>query len=297
MSTNKMQFLKDNDFNDSIEKSFRMIFKKMKITETRLNKDFKEFNYNELLMFLPDIKSTSYQSINLKWSLAKKYLDFYGNLEGQKITQEDLKKHISDPFAKYITRKELMEGLENLTNPQDKAILILLFEGVMGKGYVDLVTLKTSDIDFVEHTITIGSRIIDVSSETLKILEDTKNQTIYEKLGKCESGDVKYELNMASKYLIKSKPSKRNEQGEGYIKEAGIKARLEKIIVAIGKPNVTGLSIFHSGLIEKLRILEEGCGRQLGHSDVVYYLEKLGVEKFEPNGFVRALKYFNEGQK
>ena len=43
-------------------------------------------------------------------------------------------------------------------------------------------------------------------------------------------------------------------------------------------------TVIHNGSIQN------ECGKPLTQSDVVTYLTKLGVEKFEPNGFVRALK-------
>ena len=95
---------------------------------------------------------------------------------------------------------------------------------------------------------------------------------------------------MNSPYLIKGKPSKRNDNGLDYIKENGIKPRIVKLIKEMELENLTGLSIYHSGLLEKLQAYQNECGKTLTQTDVVAYLTKLGVEKFEPNTFVRALR-------
>ena len=286
----KQQFLEENKFNDSIEKSYKMIFKKMRMAEVQVEKDFKDFTYEEILNFLPYIKSTSYQSINLKWTLARKYLDYFGNQEGQKITQGDLKKHINDAFAKYITREDLLKGVDSLINAQDQAIIMLLFEGIMGKGYHSLSTVKTKDIDFENNTITVGDRVFSINKDSMDIFRAASRQDTYEKLGEGGSGDSRYDFNMNSPYLIKGKPSKRNDNGLDYIKENGIKPRIVKLIKEMELENLTGLSIYHSGLLEKLQAYQNECGKTLTQTDVVAYLTKLGVEKFEPNTFVRALK-------
>ena len=202
----------------------------------------------------------------------------------------DLKKHINDAYAKYITREDLLKGVDSLINAQDQAIIMLLFEGIMGKGYHSLSTVKTKDIDFENNTITVGDRVFTINKDSMDIFRAASRQDTYEKLGEGGSGDSRYDFNMNSPYLIKGKPSKRNDNGLDYIKENGIKPRIVKLIKEMELENLTGLSIYHSGLLEKLQAYQNECGKTLTQTDVVAYLTKLGVEKFEPNTFVRALR-------
>lgn len=287
-------FLKENNLSESVIKGYNMVFKKVNHLEEKYNKDLKEFNYEELLNVLPNIKSTSYQSINVKWTLLKKYMEYYDNLDYTKITQEDLKKYIEEKTLRYVTREQLLDRIEHsLNNAQDKAIVMLLFEGVMGKAYNDLLNLKVSDIDFENNCINLDNQIIDIHPSTTKILDETRLQKIYEKFGTGSSigtGDISYELNPKSEYLIKSKPSSRNRGGREPIKVAGIKTRLDKITKSLNMEGLTGLSIYHSGIIEKLIELENEYNKTFTKNDVEEQLKKLNIGRIDPINLFRAMR-------
>lgn len=295
MNTKEM-FLKENKLSDSVIKSYNMLFKKILPLEDKLGKDLKDFNYEDLLQLLPYIKSTSYQSINVKWTLLKKYMEHNNNLNYTKITQDNLKQYIEEKILRYVTREQLLNAVNNcLDNAQDKAIVMLLFEGVMGKGYSDLVTLKTEDIDFENNLIRLEDRTIYIhDEETMKILDATRLQKVYEKFSIgtaiATTGDASYDLNTKSDYLIKTKPSAKNHNGLDHLKESGIKSRLDKIINTLDMEGLTGLSIYHSGIMEKILKIEKENNITFNISDIGEQLKNLNVKRIEPLSFYRGMK-------
>jgi hypothetical protein len=85
----------------------------------------------------------------------------------------------------------------------------------------------------------------------MDIFRAASRQDTYEKLGEGGSGDSRYDFNMNSPYLIKGKPSKRNDNGLDYIKENGIKPRIVKLIKEMGLeyariPSVPGTFEMHT---------------------------------------------------
>ena len=80
----------------------------------------------------------------------------------------------------YISREELMEAVETLTNPQDRFILMAIYNGIAGKNNMsDLLGLKVKDVDFENHTITIGDRVVNMDSDFEKVTLDTIEENTY----------------------------------------------------------------------------------------------------------------------
>lgn len=130
----------------------------------------------------------------------------------------------------YISREELMEAVEILANPQDKFILMAIYNGIAGKSNMsDLLGLKVEDVDFDSHTITIGDRVVNMDSDFEKITLDTIEENIYylESDSKHTNKDV--EFNPESPYVIKVRPMASNLWGIQQLKYNGFRAKFKSI--------------------------------------------------------------------
>lgn len=130
----------------------------------------------------------------------------------------------------YISREELMEAVETLTNPQDRFILMAIYNGIAGKNNMsDLLGLKVKDVDFENHTITIGDRVVNMDSDFEKVTLDTIEENTYylESDSKHTNKDV--EFNPESPYVIKVRPMASNLWGIQQLKYNGFRAKFKSI--------------------------------------------------------------------
>lgn len=299
----KEEFLNLHDFSDSVTKGYLMIFKKVEPLEKKLGKDMKDFDEKDIRKLLKLFSSKSYHSMNVKWSLIKKYMCSYNNNICLEFTQDDLMRYIKNKenASRYISRNTLHNRMKNMVNPQDKAILLLLFEGLFGYEYDEILNLRVDDIDFETNEIIVDNRIVIVSEYTKNILKESMNKKEYYKsfvVGINDSTtNESYVLNGSSPYLIKTKPSKRTKNGLTPLGVEGFKSKIKKILDEIGLGNATPLTIYHSGLIEKILSKEYKIGRELSASEIKKEIIELGARKIQPTGLKKAILLYKKNYK
>jgi hypothetical protein len=89
----------------------------------------------------------------------------------------------------YYTREKLNEMIDGLANDVDGALLLALFEGVSGKGYGEILNLKSEDItEHIEgektyYTIDLkdstGERTIRITQQLADLLVDADSEPDY----------------------------------------------------------------------------------------------------------------------
>lgn len=117
--------------------------------ETELNKDISEMTGEEIKLMLLGVGCSTITSAINHINTYKRYADFmtttspfyqfesYSELASQVIDK--------DKNMRY-SREELMFMIEELNNDTDKALLLALFEGIKGKSYSEILTLKESNL-------------------------------------------------------------------------------------------------------------------------------------------------------
>ena len=148
------------------------------------------------------------------------------------------------------TKEEVEVAIENLINPLDKFIVMAIYNGISGNRFTELLNLKKSDINFGKSTITVAGKTIYMDETFKKITMDALNQTEYAYL--TTDGEIKYyQLNTSSKYVVKSKPLKRNNNGLEPMGVEGFKTRFKNTVNSIGLETTTG-ALEKSGYINKM---------------------------------------------
>ena len=296
INCNKELFLEKGNFSDSIVKAYLVVFKKIKELEEQLGKDAKDFNLLELHVMLKCLSSKSYHSINVKWCLMKNYIKYYGNSYPDRITQDDIKLYIDteENENRYISRKDLEKAVNNLENPQDRVMLLLLFEGVYDSTCKQLLNLRVDQINTKDKEIYLEDRTIKISDFTNEEIKVSLKTSLFYKLGNCGdyplSSEV-YKLNTDSPYIIRTKPSKRTKDGMSPLGFEGFKSRMQKLSDEIGLP-FSSLTLYHSGLFEKVlekeTIKYKRKNELLTLSEIKTILYDNGVKKVQISAFKKA---------
>lgn len=164
---------------------------------------------------------------------------------------------------KYFTRREIQNICNEFQNAQDKFIVYGLWTGIMRKDYVDLVTLKVKDVAEDYSYIQLPDRRILCDDYMKSILKDTIEAEEYSKNLDPDSssepvGGMTYDFNMSSPYVIKIKPTKKNNDGLDHMKKIAIQTRLAKLSKVFSDMNIhlTGKSLERGGIIFNMFIIE-----------------------------------------
>ena len=177
--------------NENTYNMYEGLFAKMIELEKVLNKNIEEIETKEEFTLLLNhcIDKGTYNSINSKWSLLKRYYDFIGNKNIKLITKKDLNKiiEINKEYEekRYIYKEDLIKLVSKLENYSDKALLFLARNGIGMKFEAeDLVKLKVKDIDFKRNMI-YNKKIDDYTMYLVKRATEEKEYVAlgsYEKI-------------------------------------------------------------------------------------------------------------------
>lgn len=154
----------------------------------------------------------------------------------------------------YITSEELNKVLLLLDNPQDRFIVIAVYRGIAGKNNMsELLNIKTKDVNFNNHTITLEDRVVTMDKQLEKATKEAINQSVLYVETRNGNGSCKEELylNMDSPYLIKTRPSTTNKNGLDPMKYGGFRSRFAAIRQKAGL-EVNASQLETSGVVNQL---------------------------------------------
>lgn len=160
-----------------------------------------------------------------------------------------------------IDKRELKNLVERLENGVDKFIVVGLFYGLNGSSSKkeQLLNITVDDINFDNSTITLSDgRVVVMDSFLEKIAKEACAQKCYVKLGKQGNTNADYFFNEDSKYVIKVKPTKKNNNGLEPLGVEGYKCRLKAISkYLLGNNELTANTLKQSGAYSALLESEE----------------------------------------
>ena len=289
----KTEFINNLECSDSVKESFKMIFKKISPLENKLGKDLKDFNRDELLLVLGELKGRSYNSVHTKWGIVRKYLKHFNNTSIDSITSNELKEYIVEADLRYVTREELRNKVSILGSASHQALLFLLFDGVGGKGYKEICNLKFEDIDFKTGKVFLENRTVVLSKDTLKLLEKVKTEDSVTKITWKDNYpyfDSEYAVNSDSPYVFKTRMLASTQNGMTPYKVTGLQRRLDSLTKAIGLNHINGKTLYYSGCAEKYLKLENKFNKRLSIQDIILFSSSVGAETIQSNIMYKALQ-------
>lgn len=192
-----------------------------------------------------------------------------------------------------ITKKQLEELINKLENGIDKFILAGFFYGLNGGvGYKEqLLKLEVSAVDFKEKKINLPDGREVIMDELLeKASREAINQKIYIKLGSQGRTNEDYYLNQNSKYIIKIKPTKLNNNGLDHLQLGGVKRRMSSLSSYLGI-NITPSMLKVSGVYDLLK--KQTKKMTIMEAESLLKANGLSIRR---NNLIPILKEVNEGR-
>lgn len=224
-----------------------------------LNKDLSAMSEEELASVIKSLDLKTIYSVKNAISYFKNYISWAIKNGERKnminplsnVDDEFCKKLINNSDASYWSKEFIIEDvIPNIEDAQDKALIMLIFEGVYGKQLSEIRYLKWSDIDKETKIATVYNnegtkeRKIEISDELIDILRLAESSATYTNVyGK------KFDLVDTDYIFRKTTRGKSSENENEPIKQIQLLNRLSKIQEALGIPRFKPNNIYKSGML------------------------------------------------
>ena len=262
-------FLREKDMSISTRKSFDTLFRNIEEYEDVIDKAIDEWTKEDCLDMLASLGIKKANTIAVKWSLLKKYLIYIGNTVYSEITKSDLE-NIDGSVLRYITYEEVILGLDVFENYIDKAIVLLLRNGIRSDEYR---LIKHEDIDVENNTIKLSNRVVRVDDYTMDILVKAMNERGYKMNIKDKSNYNYYHYNMESPYLIKNRKNKYNDDGRTPMIETSLRDRTNKLLRRVEIDGISSTALVSSYIVDKIIEFENEMGLTLNENQIKGFVE------------------------
>lgn len=255
-------------------------FNKVKDMETELNKDLCNFTAYEIKEYYKMLGIASIQSLtvmNSQFSLYTNWCLQHNLVKDNQnhfleITYDMLNDCINKALLdmKVVTRQTIISWINKLENPQDKFIILALFEGIKGKEKCELAKLRPEDISGNIATLCTG-RKIEISDELVGIIKDCINtDEYYSKSGKT------YKF-IDTGYIIKDIFNAK-EEVDSYQLGRRIYYSIRRTMKMLDKTNIiTATSIVESGKLDMIKRRSDELGinvKEYIYSDYIKEVEE-----------------------
>lgn len=262
-------FLREKDMSISTRKSFDTLFRNIEEYEDVIDKAIDEWTKEDCLDMLASLGIKKANTIAVKWSLLKKYLIYIGNTVYREITKSDLE-NIDGSVLRYIPYEEVILGLDVFENYIDKAIVLLLRNGIRSDEYR---LIKHEDIDVENNTIKLSNRNVRVDDYTMDILVKAMSERGYKMNIKDKSNYNYYHYNMESPYLIKNRKNKYNDDGRTPMIETSLRDRTNKLLRRVEIDGISSTALVSSYIVDKIIEFENEMGLTLNENQIKGFVE------------------------
>lgn len=267
-----------------IENNFKNFMNKKGLNDSNISEgDLKEFVIDNLSSIN---RSAFYNQLSIfKSLLDNKHIPY-------KLEEKDLVEEcVYFDNSKYFKKTQILDMLNLLINAQDKLMIYLIFSGILGKGYKELINIKVSDVakDYTYINVD-GNRILcdDIMKELLK---DTIEQEVYVQTTK-SGNTMYYDFNMNNEFLFKPIVSRTNNNGLDAYNRNGITRKLLRLTEELQHEGlnvvISATGLFQSGIMHKLFVFSILNNLECTINNVENYL-KINGYRINANEF--TLKY------
>lgn len=289
--------------NVKTKKTYKRILLRAKIIEDYYKKDLYNFNREEigevLTLLRPKNFATSRQNgyiihAYIVWAIREGYRE--NNINPLDNVDTDYYMQFVDTEKEILFHEDkIYDIVDQCKNGQDKAPIMLLFEGAYGNEYSELLNLKTKDVDIENKILRLQDangteRYLRISDRCLNAIRKAISETEYLK----RNGEVKKELRAKITHLVENdyvlRPSKTNSKNEeGKADNHLILRRLDMLKKVLNIPYFTAMNIRKSGMLKMAKDLYIERGR-LDKEELDDIGEKFGISI---NGYKDGKKEYN----
>lgn len=304
----KDKFLNENYDNEQTKNTIRHVFIKSEPIESVLNKDLYDFTADEIGNVIKNSNPLSSTVARSTGRFISQYISWAMSYRNSNIHPLDAKSpswydQFVDKTKKiHFSYDELFDGIIDspmILNAQDQALLALMFEGIVGKGFTELNSIHYNNINWNANEVIVDGREkpIKVSDRTVKYIENAYHETTY-RFYNLDTGDYTEKELVKSDYIFKNTKSPRTKEGEP-ISVQTFYGRMRTLKEMLGLEYLTPNALKQSGMIslaadiakeyiEKGKVNETGMP-ELGYDEFALIGEKYNMAKMVNNGY----EYYN----
>lgn len=279
----KLWFLEDmnaNGYDEVTIRNFENFMYRIRRFEVEwmAKKPIHEYNFDEILFFLKNLNSKSQESLVSYLNMIRRYFQFCKRESKMDDTIDFLKNVKPEQLAdcvntgksknRYVTKRKINSIIDGFVNDMDKALLLLMFEGISGKENSEILNMKKEDVDLESNTIKTvrnGEEVIVPISEELADILDRVIETdiVYYENNYNSRVDTlvgsEYVFRPTLRFLNLEATKQRIEDGEYNGRQMDLKtltSRVHKLIKLYSDMQyITSISIIKSGIV--YRAIEE----------------------------------------
>lgn len=271
---NISRFLKEKEMSESTRKSYVTLFKNIEAHETTINRTIEDWSKEDCLNMLSSLDCRKYNTLAVKWSLLKKYLIFIGNKVYRDINKNDLL-DIENGTLRYIPYEEVIMGVNIFENYLDKAIVLLLRNGLKGE---EIINIKMNDINVDRNEIKLEGKTITLDDYTMGIIDKASKERGYKMYVKEKSNYDYYYYNENNSYLWKNRKNKFNNDGLDKIKENAGRDKINRILRRIDVEGISTTSLYNSYVADKIKNFELETGIELSEKQIKGLLNNMNIK-------------------
>ena len=178
--------------------------------------------------------------------------------------------------SKYFTKTQILDVINLLINAQDKLLIYMIFNKVLGKEFKDLLEIKVSDVAEDYSYINVNGNKILCDDVMKELVKDTIEQEVYVNTTKTRNV-LYYNLNMHSEYLFKTLPNRYTNNGLEPIKRSNLSRKFTLLSEELQRKgldiNLTATGIYQSAVMYDMFVLQVLDNITWGIPNVKNYLD------------------------
>ena len=193
--------------------------------------------------------------------------------------------------SKYFTKTQILDVINLLINAQDKLLIYMIFNKVLGKEFKDLLEIKVSDVAEDYSYINVNGNKILCDDVMKELVKDTIEQEVYVNTTKTRNV-LYYNLNMNSEYLFKTLPNRYTNNGLEPIKRSNLSRKFTLLSEELQRKgldiNLTATGMYQSGIMYDMFVLQVLDNITWGIPNVKNYLD---INGYNMNANELSFKY------
>lgn len=296
---NKEKFLETYD-NEQTQKTIRNAFYKSYPEEYRLNKDLFNFDQHEIIDVIKNANPHSKSVAKSLGRFFKQYIDWAydvglrkSNLNPVDVITDTQYSELIDKTKKiHYSHDEFLELLNdpNLMNNSDKAMLALMFSGIIGEKFGQIREIKCSNLNFDNNTVYVKERdeYIEIDPLFMNYLEKACNETIYYQYNS-NTKEFTEKVHLNSEYIFKNVKSPRGVENEP-VKLNVFYSRMQAIKELLDREYLTPNALKQSGMIKMAVDIYKQVGK-LAYDELAQVGERYQFSTLTNNGYTYINSY------
>lgn len=292
--------------------AYGRVLKRASLIENKLGKDLYDFSLNEIGQLLYILKASKLSTVMYSGNVIQNYIrwaieqdlrrDNINPLDGVS-SGEFYKQFVDTSNPILFHHDEIMGWVGELINHQEKLTVLGIYEGIYGRQYSELLTLKMDrvrevssdplnyEVELINETAdgTKESRVIPISDKLYTIMRIANNEEFNFKNNGLDAG-MKHDKRNLTKtdFIIRAAEDARtNSNGNAPAAPALVNRRFKKISDLFQSPTLTPTNIRNSGMLHMAYNLYRNRGR-LGKEEYELVCERYNVGRTKNGGYVYA---------